>query len=318
MSNEETIDATDLKIIERLQEDARTSLNLMAEECKLSSSAILTRIKKLKQKKVIIGNRLIVRSEAFGYPFMATVGVIAEAQKIDQITQKIRSQPNVIVCTKSIGRYNMLFLILAQNMAELDSATQKIKNIDGVKALSVNLILERFSSRIENKPLKIKSKEELDNLDLAIIGELMNDSSLSFNRISKKVQASHETIRKKFEKLKEKGVIIGCITIIDYSKLGYQGTAFIFVKLTQEGQKKFVIEELIKMRQLDLINSVIGTYDLIAFASFKNLREFTKLIDEMQRIPGIGQIEMSLANFTYFAYKPIPKTQIKCDTVELS
>lgn len=320
MTTEGTIDSVDLKILEFLKKDARSNLYFIAEECKLSSSAILARIKKLKDNKVIVGNHLIVRCEELGYPIEATVGVSTEVPKIPKIAEEIRSLPNVVVCTKSIGKYNMLCMVLARNMTELDNATHKIKNIDGVRGIAVNLILEHTFRSFDNKVQRQtqKKKHELDNIDVGIIKELMTDSSQPFTRIAKKLKVSHETVRRKFEKLKANGIIVSCHSIVDYSKLGYEGTVFIFITQIQGSDKTNIILDLKKLPHIYLINSAMGAFDLVAFALFKNLRDFTKLIDQIQQISGVGQIDIALANFTYFAYNPLPKITFECDTLELS
>ncbi len=321
MPLEETIDATDVKILEMLTIDSRTNLKIIARECGLSSSAVLTRIKKLKNNGTIVGTRLSVREGALGYPYQATVGVTAEVPQIQRVSEEIRNQHNVVVCTKSVGKYNMLCLVIAESMEQLDRATRKIRNIPGVKGIGINVIIERaylkYASAFKKEALKNKN-QKLDEVEIAIIKELMIDSRLPFITIAKKINVSHETIRKKFEKLKEKGIITGCSVIIDYSKLGYEGTAFIFMTSTQGSEKTSVIGELKKLPSILMVNSVMGAFDIVVMALFKNLRDFTRLVDEIQQIPGVGQIDVCLANFTYFSFTPIPRTPIKCDTLELS
>lgn len=321
MPLEETLDATDAKILEILTKNSRTNLNEIAKECGLTSSAVLTRIKKLKDNGTIVGTRLNVREGALGYPYQATVGVTAEIPQIQRVAEEVRKQPNVIVCTKSIGKYNMIGLVIAESMEQLDRATRKIRNIPGVKGIAINIIIERAYNKYANNPKKeaLKNdKQELDEVDLAIIKELMVDSRLPFTKIAKKTNVSHETIRKKFERLRANDTITGCSITIDYSKLGYQGTVFIFITSTQGSEKSMVINELKKLPAIFMINSVMGAFDIVAMAPFKNLRDFTKLLDEIQQIPSVGQIEVCLANFTYFSFTPIPRTPIKCDTLELS
>lgn len=318
MTNEVTLDTIDAKILDFLQKDARTSLALLAKECNLTPSAIHTRIKNLKRQGVIVGNNLLVNSRAFGYPLEVTVGVIAEAPRFHKIAEEIRSLSNVIVCAKSIGRYNMLCLILAEDTAKLDRVVHRIKTIEGVKGTAVNIIIDHIDIMHKKRPLESNAKAELDSVDLSIIDELIIDSSVSFNNIAKKINVSHETVKKRFEKMKEKGVIIACSAVVDYSKLGYQGTAFIFVKLVHDSKKEIVINNLRRFKEIRLLSSVMGAFDLIAFVLFKNLREFTQLINEIQQIPGVGQVEISLANFTYYAFKPLPRAPLVCDTLELS
>lgn len=320
MSFEEKPDLIDLKILEMLEKDSRVNLNQIAKECKLSSSAILTRIDKLKENGTIVRFILHVKHGTLGYPHQATVGIRVEIPQIESVIQKIRSIQNVVVCTKSIGKYNLMCLVIAQNMETLDLVINKIKNIKGLIGISVNIIIDQKLTRFEENHRKSATDviRELDNIDKAIINELMNDSRLSFTAIAKKIKVSHETARKKFEKLKRDGIIKRCTIIIDRSKLGYQGTAFLFISNIQGSEKASVVNELKKLPPIYLINSIMGEFDIISFALFKNFRDLTKIVNDIYQIKNISQIDISFANFTYFSFKPVPRAPIECDTLELS
>jgi Lrp/AsnC family transcriptional regulator, leucine-responsive regulatory protein len=314
----DAIDPIDLKILEILEKDARANLNKIASECMLSSSAVLSRMNKLKKNGIIIGFGLIVKQGTLGYPYEATVGITTETPKTQVIVEEIRQQPNVIVCTKTIGRFNMCCFVVAKNMGELDRVTQKIKNVVGVKNVSVNMILKHHE-KFENIVNEVAEKDSaLDQVDLTIVKELFANSRVPFLKIGKKLQLSHETVKKRFEKLKTNGTILCCPTIIDYSKLGYQGSVFIFISLIRGSNKAETISELRKHPLINRIDSVMGAYDIVAHTRFKSLRDFTKQIDEIQQIPSVEQADMCLANFTYIAYTPTPRAPFECDTVELS
>ena len=267
-----------------------------------------------------MGFGLTVKRGILGYPYEGTLGIKAETPRIRYVAKEIRKQSNVIVCTKSIGKFNMCCLIIAKNMDEFDGVTQKIRNIPGVKSIGINIIIQSFAKfgseykRDDNE----KASEEPDEVDKAIIKELIEDSRASFLKVGKKLKLSHQTVKNRFEKLKANGIIIGSRAIIDNSKLGYQGTVFIFISLVQGSEKTTAINELKKIPELERINAVMGLYDIITFAPFRGLRDFTKLINEIQQISSIGDIEICLANYTYFTFKPTPKTPIKCDSVELT
>jgi Lrp/AsnC family transcriptional regulator, leucine-responsive regulatory protein len=313
----DAIDQINLKILEILEKDARANLNKIASECVLSSSAVLSRINKLKKNGTIIGFSLLVKQGTFGYSYGATVGITTEVPKTHVAAEEIRKQRNVIVCTKSIGRFNMCCFVIAKNMEELDRVTQKIKSVSGVKGIAVNIVLNSYwkDDKLENT---ITVNEAPDEIEMAIIKELMVNSRIPFLKIGKKLNLSHETVRKKFDGLKAKGIIIKCSAIVDYSKLGYQGTVFIFLSLIKGSNKAIVIQELKKYSYFYRINSVMGTFDIVAYARFRSLRDFTKMMDDMQQIPSVEQLDMCLANFTYFAYTPMPSTPFECDTIELS
>jgi len=156
MSTLVQIDELDVKILNRLIEDARASLRSIADDCGLTSSAVLGRIKRLKQEGVIIGTRLLIAGEGFGHPLYATVLVEASDSQEPQIKQRIRAMKNVIICAESIGRYNLCTLIHGQDINELNNVTSLIKSIKGVRRVATNIWIGKpyFKYGKDLKPTK--------------------------------------------------------------------------------------------------------------------------------------------------------------------
>ena len=319
MSRIVKVDSTDLKILRLLLIDSRTNISEIAKECGISSSAIVARIKKLEKSKVIVSTRLELKQGIFGYPHQVTVGIIAEIPMIDSVVLEVRKQPNVVVCTKSIGKFNLLCLVLAKSMDELEKITQKIKNFPGVKGISINIITDQYHRDMKEVEKSILEKnQDIDDLDKKIIEELIVSSWTPFTKIAQKLKISHETVRNKFERMKYNGIVERCSINVDWSKLGYQGTMFVFISQKSGTEKSEIVKELKKNPSIFLVNSVIGAYDLVAFSNLRDLKDFAKTVDYVQQIPGVGQIDVCFATFTYFSFTPIPRTPIQCDTLELS
>jgi DNA-binding Lrp family transcriptional regulator len=133
------IDRLDFIIMDILIEDARSSLKTIAKRCGLTSSAVLRRIERLRQEGVIVGTRIAVNGEAFGYPFYATLLIDAADSLEPQVKQKIRAMENVIICAESIGRYNLCTLIRGRDIQELNNVTSIIKNIRGINRAAINI-----------------------------------------------------------------------------------------------------------------------------------------------------------------------------------
>jgi Lrp/AsnC family transcriptional regulator, leucine-responsive regulatory protein len=137
------LDANDREILKILTKDARTSIKEIANTCNISSAAVLKRIENLKATGVIVGTELRLKPGTLGYSYKASVGITADTSHIDDIAKSVREHPNVIVCAKSIGKYNMFCLIFAKSMTELDNATRTIKNLEGVKGIAINIWIDQ-------------------------------------------------------------------------------------------------------------------------------------------------------------------------------
>jgi len=133
------IDALDVKILKILLADARENQKNIAKKCGITPVAVLRRIKKLKQNGVIVGTNLILNKDVVGNPCEATVLIDACNTLENEVKEKIRQTENVLVCVETIGRYNLCTFIVAYDINELNETIGKIRNINGVKSVNVNI-----------------------------------------------------------------------------------------------------------------------------------------------------------------------------------
>jgi hypothetical protein len=75
----------------------------------------------------------------FGNPNEVTVLIDACNTLENEIKEKIRQVENVLICAESIGRYNLCTFIMTHDMNELNETICKIRNIQGVKEVNVNI-----------------------------------------------------------------------------------------------------------------------------------------------------------------------------------
>jgi Lrp/AsnC family leucine-responsive transcriptional regulator len=83
------VDEIDRKILEALQNDARTPLAAIAKEVNLSGAAVAERLRKLEQAGVIRGYQAIVDHDKLGKPLMAFVRVTQAGPSYDEDAQQM-------------------------------------------------------------------------------------------------------------------------------------------------------------------------------------------------------------------------------------
>jgi len=94
---------------------------------------------------------------------------------------------------------------------------------------------------------------EIDHIDKQILSILMHDANRPYTDIAKEIHVSGGTVHVRMRKLKETlGIVTGSNLTIDYSKLGYDITAFLGIYLNQSSLYEEVSE------QLKLIPEVVG------------------------------------------------------------
>ncbi len=147
---------------------------------------------------------------------------------------------------------------------------------------------------------------EIDNLDKDILSILMEDVTIPYTEIAKKLLVSGGTIHVRMKKLKEMGVVKGAQLIVDPAKLHYDITAFIGVYLEKGSMYNEVAAELRKLTEVVEVHYTTGAYGLFAklvCTNTLNLREV--LNDKIQRIKGIQRTE------TFISLEESVKRQIK-------
>ena len=97
------LDATNLRLLEELQAEARLSLAELGRRVSLSSPAVAERLRRLEAEGVITGYRAEVDPRALGY----TLGVLIRSRpaprQLAAVAQLARDTPEVVECHRVTG-----------------------------------------------------------------------------------------------------------------------------------------------------------------------------------------------------------------------
>lgn len=133
---------------------------------------------------------------------------------------------------------------------------------------------------------------EIDNIDLKILALLSEDAKIPYTEIAKKVYVSGGTVHVRMRKMEEMGIVRGTTLNMDYSKLGYDITAFLGIYLEKSSLYNPVVAELKKIPEVVKIHYTTGNYSIfikIHCRDTKHLREV--LHDKIQKVDGIVRTE---------------------------
>lgn len=72
---------------------------------------------------------------------------------------------------------------------------------------------------------------DIDNVDLKILALLTEDAKMPYTEVAKKVFVSGGTVHVRMRKMEEIGIVKGTTLKMDYSKMGYDITAFLGIYL---------------------------------------------------------------------------------------
>ncbi|RLI91276.1 MAG: AsnC family transcriptional regulator [Candidatus Altiarchaeales archaeon] len=128
--------------------------------------------------------------------------------------------------------------------------------------------------------------QKIDELDLKILRELQKDARQSYRDLADKLGVAEGTIYNRIHKLKDIGVIKRFIPDIDFSKLGYDLTAIIGIRV--EGSHLPEIEkEISKEKNVSAVYDITGEYDCIVVAKFKTRYELNNFVKKILSMPHV-------------------------------
>ena len=144
----------------------------------------------------------------------------------------------------------------------------------------------------------------MDRLDYLILAELHKDASKSFVEIARSINSTPCTVRRRYERMKKKGKIVGCNLSIDLGRLGYQGKTFLLINLMPNADKSRTVAFIKKIKNVFWVMEIIGPCDFMAMAPITDLAGIQELLAEVKRAPNIQKVEFYCINDTYFPIGP--------------
>ena len=118
------LDKLDKHILRCLQVDGRATYDQISEQVGLSPSAVLRRVKRLEEAKVIDRYVALVKPEAVGLGLTAYINVRLEKHSenhkrnpMDVFRASVQAWPEVVECAAMTGEMDYLLRLLVRDMA---------------------------------------------------------------------------------------------------------------------------------------------------------------------------------------------------------
>jgi Lrp/AsnC family leucine-responsive transcriptional regulator len=138
---------------------------------------------------------------------------------------------------------------------------------------------------------------ELDDLDRAILRELMHDGRMTNAELAERVHMSPSACLRRVRALEESGVVDSYVMLLDAAKAGLGGSAFIFVTLEQQGRVTLDAFEHDARRHPEITECYLlaGTADYLMRIVFRDSRDFERIHTEiLTQMPGVSRVQSTL------------------------
>jgi len=134
----------------------------------------------------------------------------------------------------------------------------------------------------------------IDTKDSMILGELIKDGRKSIVEIAREVELPRATVQERLKKMVDSGVIRRFVAIPDYSRIGKQVMAYVFVAFSNEGglpQRKLA-EEISRTPGVYEVSVISGEWDMLLKVRANSVEEIGKLVvDKLRAMKGIEKTE---------------------------
>jgi Lrp/AsnC family leucine-responsive transcriptional regulator len=114
------LDATNLRILEELQADARLTMAELGRRVSLSPPAVADRVQRLERSGVISGYHAAVDPKAVGYPIAAVVRVRPASRQLHKIPEVAQELPEVVECYRITGEDCFFVKLHLRSMEDLE------------------------------------------------------------------------------------------------------------------------------------------------------------------------------------------------------
>jgi DNA-binding Lrp family transcriptional regulator len=137
----------DRQLLALLGENARASTSELARRLGLSRTTVQARIERLEREGVVVGYGVRLSDEFERNIVKAHVLITAGPKAVARVTVELAAIPEVRTLHSVSGSFDLIAIVAAQSISELDLLIDRIGELDGVERTLSSIILSTRISR---------------------------------------------------------------------------------------------------------------------------------------------------------------------------
>lgn len=153
---------------------------------------------------------------------------------------------------------------------------------------------------------------ELDTLDRAILGALLDDGRLSQVQLAERVPLSPTAIARRIKALEERSIIEGYQARINRRAMGLQMTVLIHISMQSQGEQQLEAFEAAVSAAPSIIGCQLmsGEDDYVLTVLARDLADYERIHkQELSRLPGVARLRSSFV-LRDVKSRPIPASAL--------
>jgi Lrp/AsnC family leucine-responsive transcriptional regulator len=135
---------------------------------------------------------------------------------------------------------------------------------------------------------------KLDPTDIGILNLLQIDAHLGYKEIAHTLKKNKSVIGERVQRLKERGYILGSVTLVNVAKVMPVFLVFTFIELRVHSKENFRIfkERMIELPEVMECYHITGRYDFKLKIAVSDMSEYNTLLSEqVASFDFVGKVE---------------------------
>lgn len=136
-----TVDETDIRILEHLDDDGRISLRKLADKLGMSPSTVSNRFHTLQEDGVIQGFRPIIDHEQLGFGLTAIIEVKADSSRMQETVDALKANDTIVSLYEVTGATDMVLVCKFLDREDMNDAVKTYQQVEGVRETQTKVVL---------------------------------------------------------------------------------------------------------------------------------------------------------------------------------
>ncbi|NKI15820.1 Lrp/AsnC family transcriptional regulator [Spongiibacter sp. KMU-166] len=290
------LDSLDESIIAALKNDGRATTKSLGKQFGVAHTTIASRIQRMRDLQVM-HVRAVTDAKAYGFNELAIIGfqIRGSSQEVAQQIRKTCPDIVVYVASGTLGRFDLIVVLLATNVTELQKyVDEEISKLGSIVSSEVWLSVEVLKFVTEWALLNQSGHSLPPNPAIEDERQIMElfyeDGRMSYSQASRILGYTEVQIRNKVNRLvKEK--LLHFSAVKDPQTIGPPLMALIFMKVELKHARS-ISERLSSREEFAFVGRFIGRFEIIGLVTLQDVSALFKLVNsELRQLKGMIRTE---------------------------
>lgn len=288
------LDDVDRALIDSLVADGRASYAALARHIGMSQAAVKARVIRLIDSDAIhILGRIDPRALGYGEFAYCLIDVEGPVSSTAWRLAEMEEAAFVLILA---GARGLFVEFRASDAQHLDTAIERARSDPQVRGIDASSLVAYVKQDWSQSGRDAGTRDHrlgarrrtVDATDIRLLKHLAADGRATFAELAEVAGMSHAATRERVLALMAAGVVT-VQTIVSPGVLGVKGYAGFMIEV--DGPAGPVAEEIAAVADITLVAIVLGRFDVIAEASYRDEAHLAELLDRVRSVEGVRQVE---------------------------